>query len=131
MDSTASEGGDAAMCLAPYPEGGTTCDVCTYNSCCSQEVACLGETPIDDAGVTDCLSLLGCYNACLANPEAGTPDPIGCKTFCEGTPVDGGDGGTTTGHTQQGVMDFDALFTCAASSCAAECAPSTMDAATE
>jgi hypothetical protein len=114
--------------MAPYPDGGTSCDICTYNSCCTQEDACLGETPINEAGVTDCLTILGCYNQCFAN----TKDPVTCKSTCEGTADGGGDGGS---HTQQGVMDFDALFTCAAANCAGPCNPSqeagTQDAATE
>jgi hypothetical protein len=119
------------MCLAPYPDGGTSCDLCTYNNCCDKEVACLGETPIDDAGVTDCLVILSCYNQCLANPEGGPPDYFKCKDNCEGSFDGGVDGGTTTGHTQQGVTDFDALFTCAGVNCMPQCASTTMDAATE
>jgi hypothetical protein len=134
MDATgdATEGG---MCAAPYPEAGTTCEVCAWQSCCSQQDACLAE-PADDAGVTDCLDILGCVNTCIANPpDGGTPDPIGCKNLCEGS-LDGGvDGGTTTGHTQQGVTDFDALFQCTLQNCISACNTSqeagTQDAATE
>jgi hypothetical protein len=92
-------------------------------NCCDKEDACLAE-PADDAGVTDCLSILGCYNQCFA----ATHDPVTCQSTCEGTADGGGDGGS---HTQQGVMDFNALFTCAAANCAMQCNPSQGDAGSQ
>jgi hypothetical protein len=105
------DGSGEAGPTCDVPDGGTPCEACLAMNCCSQEMACQNETP-NDAGSTDCLDILGCFNDCVSPPADSGVDagsPTGCAAACQ------------MGHTTQGQTDFGALLQCGAASCLTQC----------
>jgi hypothetical protein len=116
-DTGSGDDGGCSSSLVTGDGGNPSCDQCRTAACCTPLNACLGE-PLLDSGVTDCESLISCFNDCISPPADSGVAPgtlASCTMDCEGP--DGGDA-----HSAQAKMDFQALSTCIANAmCASVC----------
>lgn len=83
-----------------------TCQACLDQGCCTQLTGCFNIAVSEDAGVTP----LNCdgYAECVAQC-ASESDPTACYEECD------------LATTQEIITAYDALVTCGASTCAADC----------
>lgn len=115
-DGGADTGTTQDAALTCQTDAGTACDMCLGQSCCSQDVACQQDTNMtstDGGQVPACVDYVNCVGADLVAGDGGI-SLSQAETDCSG-----GDAGGV--YPQSSVQTGNALFSCAASSCASQC----------
>jgi hypothetical protein len=86
--------------------GGQACQACANTKCCAQQQGCTADSA-DPA--KSCKGYAECVADCYKNPPAGSDGDKCVEQVCDAT------------VSEAGGKLYDAVFTCAATNCSAEC----------